>query len=80
MTGTLPLLHVGLVDDAAHAAEVIDVRVRVDHRHDRTLAELLIDERERRPAVSFAVSASKTIQPVSPRTNVMLARSKPRTW
>ena len=31
-------------------------------------------------AVSLAVNGSKTIQPVSPLTNEMLARSKPRTW
>ena len=39
---------VGLVDHAAHAAEVVDVRVRVDDADHRPLAELLVDELERR--------------------------------
>ena len=37
-------LDVGLVDDAAHAAVVIDVRMAVDHGDDRPLAEVLRDE------------------------------------
>lgn len=31
-------------------------------------------------AVSLIVSGSNTIQPLSPQTKVMLARSQPRTW
>ena len=36
--------HVGLVDDAAHAAIVIDVAVGVDHRLHRLLAAMLVVE------------------------------------
>ena len=35
------------VDDTLHAAEVVDVAVRVDHRHDRPVAAVLAVERER---------------------------------
>ena len=34
-------LHVGLVDDAAHAAEVVDMAVAVDHGHHRLLRPML---------------------------------------
>ena len=44
----LAAAHVGLVHHAAHAAEVIGVGVRVDHRDHGALAELLVDELERR--------------------------------
>ena len=79
MTGTLPLLHVRLVDDAAHAAEVIGVRMRVDHGDYRALAELLVDQSQRRGRRLLRVSGSNTIQPVSPLMKLMLERSKPRT-
>ena len=45
----LAALHVSFVHHAAHAAEVVDVGMGVDDAHDRTLAELLVDEFERRP-------------------------------
>ena len=37
---------IGLVDHTACTAEMITVRMRVDHRDDRPLAELLVDERK----------------------------------
>jgi hypothetical protein len=40
----LAATHVGFIDHAAHAAEVVDVRVRVDDADHRALAELLVDE------------------------------------
>ena len=49
MIRTRPARDVGLVDDAAHAGEVVDVAVRVDDRVDRPLAEVL-----RAPASSAA--------------------------
>ena len=40
--------HVRLVDDAAHAAPVVAVRVRVDHRRDRqALADVLLEQLHR---------------------------------
>ena len=47
MIFTLPDVDVGLVDDAAHAAVVIDMGVAVDNGDDRLLAEFLGDEIER---------------------------------
>ena len=44
----LAAAHVGFIDHAAHTAEVVDVRVRIDDTQHRPLAELLVDEFERR--------------------------------
>ena len=44
---TRPAAHVGLVDDAPHAGEVVDVAVRVDHGVDRPLAEVRVHQLER---------------------------------
>ena len=44
----LARLHVGLVDHAAHAAVMVDVAVRVDHRHHRLLRAMREIVRERR--------------------------------
>ena len=41
--------HVGLVDDAPHATKVVGVGMRVHDRDHRSLAELLVDELQRRP-------------------------------
>ena len=44
MTGILPDL-VGLVDDAADAAPVIDMRMRIDHgRYGKALAHMLLEQ------------------------------------
>ena len=43
-----PGVDVGLVDDPLHTAEVVDVRVRVDHRHDVARPAMLLVERPRR--------------------------------
>ena len=44
----LARLDVGLVDHALHAAEMIDVRMRVDHRRHRPVATMGAVERQRR--------------------------------
>ena len=45
MTWTLPARTIVVIDNAAHAAEVVAVRVRVDHRRDRqTLALVLLEQ------------------------------------
>ena len=41
--------HVGLIHDASHARPVVHVCMRIDDAHDRTLAELFVDQFERRP-------------------------------
>ena len=46
--GHLAALDVRLVDHAPHAAEVIGVRMRIDHGQHRAFAELLRDQGERR--------------------------------
>jgi len=40
----LAALHIRLIDDATDAAEVVTVRMGVDHRNNRTFANLFIDE------------------------------------
>ena len=81
MIRTRPARDVGLVDDAAHAGEVVDVAVGVDHRRapgGRRGARRTSSSAAR--AVSAEVSGSITIQPVSPSMKVMFERSRPRTW
>ncbi len=68
------------LDQTAHASKVIGVGVAVDHRTDRPLAQLTADQFVGRPGGGRVVRVSTTIQPLSPRMKVMLARSKPRTW
>ena len=47
--GNLSCAHIRFIDDAAHAAPVVAVRVRVDHRRDRkALADVLLEQLQRR--------------------------------
>ena len=60
ITVHLATAHVGFVDHAAHAAEMIAMRMRVDdHRRHGPLAEFLVDEVERRPRGFLARSAHR---------------------
>ena len=49
MIGDLPGPHIRFVDDAAHAAPVVGMRVRIDHGRDRkALADMLLEQLPRR--------------------------------
>ena len=49
MTGIFPDLHIRFLDDAAHAAPVVGMRVRIDHGRDRkALADVLLEQLPRR--------------------------------
>jgi hypothetical protein len=70
----------GIWHDAAHAAEMVEVRVRVDHgAHGRVADACGARARGRRTAVSALESGSTMMRPVSPTTIVMFETSKPRT-
>ena len=49
--GIFPDLQVRFVDDAAHAAPVVGMRVRIDHGRDRkALAHMLLEQLPRCPS------------------------------
>ena len=80
MMTTFASLHIGLVDHAAHAAEMVAVTVRVNHRRNGPRAKLFIDQSSAPPRLSRAVvSGSINIHPVAPLMTVMLETSNPRT-
>jgi hypothetical protein len=75
--------HIGLVHHAADAAEMIAVRMGIDHRRDgQPFPDMLLEQIPCRRASRSrgGERQSKMIQPFLPRTNVVWAKSNPRTW
>ena len=75
----LPARDIGFVHHTAHAAEVIGMRVGVNHRHHRAFTELFIDELERCRSGLFGGQGIEDDPAGLPLMKLMLARSNPRT-
>jgi len=74
---------IGLVDDAAHAAPVVAMRMRIDHGHDRELAEMFVDQLQRCPGGLLGgqgVEDDPAGFALDERDVGQVEAAKPRTW